>query len=66
MSIPSATSASSEMHAQIWEALNSELRQRVIRLLIQLTLDLLIAQNQSPAKEEDCHARSTEPSENPD
>ena len=66
MSITSATSASSDMHAQIWEALNSELRQRVIRLLIQLTVDLLIAQNQSSAIEEDCHSQSTEPSENPD
>lgn len=66
MSIPSATSASSDMHAQVWEALNSELRQRVIRLLIQLTVDLLIAQNQTPPNEEDRYAQSTKPSENPD
>lgn len=65
MSIPSLTSAPYDAPAQIWEALNSELQQRVIRLLIQLTVDLLLAQTESSAKKEDSHAQSSEPSENP-
>jgi hypothetical protein len=66
MSIPSTTSASSTVPTQIWEALNSDLQERVIRLLIQLTVDLLVAQTDSSAKKEDCHAQSSKPSENPD
>jgi hypothetical protein len=66
MSTPSMTSTSSDVPAQVWETLNSELQGCVIRLLIQLTVALLIAQTDPSAKKEDCNAHPPESSKNPD